>query len=79
LADAAKRSRHPEDLVRGFEPLDQLVADASVPLLRPNRNLGRRVHESLIDVRSGLDHFVVLTDASVEDVGVMVGEDVVGV
>lgn len=64
LADAAKRSRDPQAMVRGFEPLDQLVADASVPLLRPQRNFGRRVYESLLDVSAGLDHFVAALEAS---------------
>lgn len=57
LAAVATEGQDASQLLKAFAVIDQLEADTSIPLLRPHLNTGRRMHQSFLKVREGLELF----------------------
>ncbi|AXH95981.1 hypothetical protein DV701_07445 [Ornithinimicrobium avium] len=58
LAAAARGGRDATSMLEAFEKLDQLVADLSIPLLRPDRNRGFDLLDGVCLVREGVEKLV---------------------
>lgn len=57
LAAVSNKGQDASQLLKAFAVIDQLAADISIPLLRPHLNTGRRMHQSFLKVREGLELF----------------------